>query len=75
MTRRIATENLPYSGTWTFSLQAHNGITDVRITERGKVYNPVFRFVSRFILGHTQAMDAYLKALGKAVGEEVELRN
>jgi hypothetical protein len=42
---------------------------------RGKVYNPVFRFVSRFILGHTQAMDAYLKALGKAVGEEVELRN
>jgi hypothetical protein len=75
MTRRIATENLPYSGTWTFSLQAHNGITDVRITERGEVYNPVFRFVSRFILGHTYTMDAYLNALGKAVGEEVELRN
>ena len=55
MKRRIATPNLPYSGTWSYSLQPHVGGTIVRITENGEVYNPVFRFVSRFILGHAWA--------------------
>ena len=73
--RRIATENLPYSGTWTYSLQAHDGMTIVRITEDGQVYNPVFRFVSRFIVGHTRTMDAYLRALGKGTGQEVEVKD
>jgi polyketide cyclase/dehydrase/lipid transport protein len=73
--RRIATENLPYSGTWTYSLQANGGMTIVRITEDGQVYNPVFRFVSRFILGHTRTMDTYLRALGKATGQEVEVKD
>ena len=72
--RRIATENLPYSGAWFFSLRPENGGTIVRITEEGEVYNPVFRFVSRFVLGHTRTMDAYLRALGKATGQEVEIR-
>jgi hypothetical protein len=72
--RRIATENLPYSGTWTYSLEANDGMTIVRITEDGQVYNPVFRFVSRFILGHTRTMDAYLRALGKATGQEIEVK-
>ena len=62
--RRIATENLPYSGTWTYSLQSHGELTTVRITENGEVYNPVFRFVSRYVIGHTRTIDAYLRALG-----------
>jgi hypothetical protein len=73
MKRRIATENLPYSGTWTFLLEPLGETTAVRITEDGQVYNPVFRFMSRFVLGHTQAMDAYLRALGKATGEDVAI--
>jgi hypothetical protein len=73
--RRIATENLPYSGTWAYSLQPDGEITIVRITEDGQVYNPVFRFMSRFVLGHTRTMDAYLRALGKATGQEVEIKN
>lgn len=73
--RRIATENLPYSGTWTYSLQPNGEITTVRITEDGQVYNPVFRFISRFVLGHTRTMDAYLRALGKATGQEVEVKD
>jgi len=71
ITRRIATENLPYSGSWTFSLQPNSGLTVVRITERGEVYNPLFRFMSRFVFGHTRTMDVYLQALGKATGQEV----
>jgi hypothetical protein len=73
--RRIATENLPYSGTWTYSLQSDREITTVRITEDGEVYNPAFRFISRFVLGHTRTMDAYLRALGKATGQEVEVKD
>lgn len=72
--RRIATENLPYSGAWFFSLRSESGATTVRITEDGEVYNPVFRFVSRFVLGHTRTIDAYLRALGKATGQEIRIR-
>src|SRR6266568_2146875 len=72
--RRIATDNLPYSGTWTYSLEPHGEITIVRITEEGEVRNPVFRFMSRFVLGHPRTLDAYLRALGKATGQEVEIK-
>jgi len=72
--RRIATENLPYSGTWTYSLRPDGQSTTVRITENGEVYNPVFRFVSRFVLGHNQTIDAYLRALGTATREEVQVK-
>jgi hypothetical protein len=71
--RRIATDNLPYSGTWTYALHTEGVVTSVRITEDGEVYNPVFRFVSRFVMGHTSTMDAYLHALGKATGQEVQV--
>jgi Polyketide cyclase / dehydrase and lipid transport len=70
--RRIATQNLPFGGTWTFSLQPSDAGTTVRITEAGEVYNPFFRFVSRFILGYTRTLDGYLSALGKATGQEIQ---
>ena len=73
--RRIVTENLPYAGTWSFSLQPKGQNTVVRITEDGEVYNPVFRFVSRFVLGQTRTMDTYLHALGKATGQDVEVND
>jgi hypothetical protein len=70
--RRIATPNLPYSGSWTFVLTPASNGTDVRITEDGEVYNPIFRFVSRFIMGETATIDAYLRAMGKATGQDVQ---
>ncbi|MGA2833187.1 MAG: SRPBCC family protein [Terracidiphilus sp.] len=73
--RRIATENLPYGGKWSFTLEPVDGGTKVRITEDGQVYNPVFRFVSRFVIGQTAMLDAYLKALGKAVGQDARIEN
>lgn len=75
LTRRIATKNLPYSGSWTFSLQASDATTVVRITERGAVYNPVFRFVSRFVIGQTKGINAYLEALGQAVGQTITIQD
>ena len=75
ITRRIAQQNLPYSGSWSYSLQPIAGGTIVRITEDGEIYNPVFRFVSRFILGQTGTTDAYLRALGSATGQNVEVED
>jgi hypothetical protein len=69
--RKIATPNLPYSGSWSFVLSPASNGTDVRITEDGEIYNPIFRFVTRFIMGETATLDAYLRAMGKATGQDV----
>ena len=57
---RIADAGLPFGGTWTYDLQPDGTGTTVRITEHGEVYNPVFRFVSRFVLGHEATIDAFI---------------
>jgi uncharacterized protein YndB with AHSA1/START domain len=68
---RIADENLPYGGTWTYELAPADAGTRLTITERGEVYNPIFRFVARFFLGYTTTMEAVLRALGARHGETV----
>jgi hypothetical protein len=68
---KIADENLPFGGTWTIELLAAGSATTVRITEQGEVKNPVFRFMARFIFGHTATIDSYLRELGKKFGESV----
>jgi len=69
--RRIATEHLPYSGTWRYSLEERDGGTVVRITEDGEVYNPIFRFVSRFILGHTKRSGHLSRSFGQGYREQI----
>jgi len=68
---RIADQNLPYGGTWTYDLAPDRSGTRLTITENGEVYNPIFRFVSRFVLGYTSTMDGVLRALGAKHGEKV----
>ena len=58
---------LLFGGTWTYELTPVGRATLLRITERGEVYNPVFRVMSRFVFGHTATIDAYLAALGARV--------
>jgi uncharacterized protein YndB with AHSA1/START domain len=59
---RIEDKGLPFGGGWTLELSPapQAGGTTLRITENGKIYNPVFRFVSRFILGYTRSLERYL---------------
>jgi hypothetical protein len=63
--RKIADEKLPFGGTWTIEVKAGPSGTTVTIVEDGIVYNPVFRFVSKFIMGHTHSIDTYLGDLGR----------
>ena len=69
MVTRILNTDLGYSGKWTYELTDEQGGTRVRITEDGDVSNVIFRFMSRYVFGHTSTMDAYLTALAKKFGE------
>jgi uncharacterized protein YndB with AHSA1/START domain len=65
---KIADRSLPFGGSWTYELSPVDGGTRLTITERGEVYNPVYRFVSRYVMGHTATIDRYLSDLGKKLG-------
>ena len=63
---------LPFGGTWTFDIRPVEGGCLLTITEDGEVYNPIFRFVTRF-MDQAATIRGYLRALGKKYGEEVAL--
>jgi hypothetical protein len=68
---RIAGDKLPFGGTWDFRIEPDGAnASRVTITENGSVYNPIFRFVSRFVMGHTATIDKFLRVLGKRFGGE-----
>ncbi|MBA2302955.1 MAG: SRPBCC family protein [Acidobacteria bacterium] len=64
---RIADPDLPFGGTWTYDLAPQGSGTRLRITEHGEVYNPIFRFVSRFVMGHTSTIDGFVGVLQRRV--------
>ena len=67
MVTRIADKTLPFGGAWTYELSPQDGGTRLVITENGEVYNPLFRFMSRFVFGHTATIDRFLEDLGRHV--------
>lgn len=73
MVLRIEGAGPGFEGSWSFDLAPDQGRTRLTITERGAIANPVFRFVSRFVVGHATTIDAYLQALARHLGQR-ELR-
>ena len=69
MVTRILDTDLGYSGKWTYVFTPENGGTRVMITEDGEVSNVLFRFMSRYVFGHTATLDGYLTSLAKHFGE------
>ena len=68
---RITDKNLPYGGEWIIDVAINRDGSIVTVTENGEVYNVIFRFASKFIMGQTASIDGYLRALGTSVGEDV----
>jgi hypothetical protein len=62
---RIADPSLPFGGTWTQELQRTATGTRLTVTEDGEVYNPIFRFMSKFIFSQYATIDAYIADLRK----------
>ena len=63
---QIQGHDLPFGGGWEFTLKGNGGSTTVTITENGEVYNPFFRFVSKFIMGHSTNLRKYAGFLQKS---------
>jgi len=70
---RIADKSLPFGGTWTLEISPDAAGSALRVTEDGEVYNVIFRFMSRYVFGHTATIDKYLLDLGRKFGEAVEI--
>ena len=66
---RIADPDLPFGGTWTYELRPGSSGTHVVITERGEVYNPIFRFMSHFVMSRTATMEKFMTALQRAAAQ------
>jgi uncharacterized protein YndB with AHSA1/START domain len=65
---RIADPDLPFGGTWTYVIVSAPGGSRLTISENGEVYNPLFRFMARFIFGYEGTIASYMKALEQRFG-------
>jgi len=75
LVRRIASDDLGFGGVWEYSITpTTEGGCQLTITERGTVGNPLFRFLSKFVFGHTATMEKYLTALANKFGETPAIR-
>jgi hypothetical protein len=70
---RIADPHMPFGGTWTYRLTSDSGGTKLTIIEEGWVSNPIFRFVSRFVMGHHATIDTYLRSIAAKFNEPASL--
>ena len=63
LTTEIADKDLPFGGTWTFEITVSGDSAVLTIEENGHVNNPLFRFVSKFIIGHDKSIQTYFDNL------------
>ena len=59
-----------FGGVWAYALEPQGNATRVTISEHGEVYNPIFRFVSKYIMGQMGSLDSYLTSLAKKFGSD-----
>ena len=62
---RIADPNLPFGGTWIYEIAPDGAGSRLTITENGEIYNPMFRFMARFIFGYEGTIRSYMSSLEK----------
>ncbi|HVQ39885.1 MAG TPA: SRPBCC family protein [Pyrinomonadaceae bacterium] len=70
MVRELTDLEGPFSGRWEIDITPGSEGSQVKVTEIGKVSNPIFRFVSKYAIGHTTFMERYLKGLAGKFGEQ-----
>jgi uncharacterized protein YndB with AHSA1/START domain len=71
MVTRIADEKLPFTGEWKYTIERAGGGSRVMIVEEGEIFNPIFRLLTHYFLGHHGTIDRFLEALGAHFGEDV----
>ncbi|HEX6164432.1 MAG TPA: hypothetical protein VFZ31_13775 [Vicinamibacterales bacterium] len=56
-------EETQFGGTWTFEIVKTDAGSRLTITERGEIYNVLFRALAKYVFGYTSTMDDFLTAL------------
>lgn len=59
---RIDEPDAPFGGTWTMEIVPTPKGSRLTITERGEIYNPIFRTLAKFVFGYTSTMESCLAA-------------
>lgn len=54
-----------FGGTWTWEITPTPNGTRITITERGEIYNVVFRTLAKYVFGYTGTIDSFLEAAKK----------
>jgi uncharacterized protein YndB with AHSA1/START domain len=67
---RIADPTLPFGGTWTYEITPDGPGSRLTITEHGEIYNPLFRFMARFVFGYEGSIRSYMSSLEKRFAQE-----
>ena len=70
---RVTEKEKNFGGTWTIDLTPAGEGSTVTIAEDGWVANPIFRFVSRVVIGHHATMDGMLKKVAASLNENAAL--
>jgi hypothetical protein len=70
---RVKESEKNFGGTWTIAIDPIPAGSRVTVTEDGWVANPIFRFVSRFVMGHHATMDGLLTQVAKTLNEPATL--
>ena len=59
---------LPFGGLWLYEITPDGSGSRLKIMEKGEVYNPIFRFVGKF-MDPTASITAFMTGLAKKFGE------
>jgi Polyketide cyclase / dehydrase and lipid transport len=69
---RVSDPNLSHGETWTWVITPQGQYTTLTLTEKGEIYNPLQRFMTRYVWGyHSRQMD-YLSALADYFHDDAE---
>jgi hypothetical protein len=60
---RILNKDLDYGGFWEFTITPVDDGCSMKIVENGEVYNPLFRFMAKYIFGHETTLKNYMNDL------------
>jgi hypothetical protein len=59
----ILNKDLAYGGFWEFTITPIDNGCSVSIVENGEVYNPLFRFMAKYVFGHETTLKNYVNDL------------
>jgi uncharacterized protein YndB with AHSA1/START domain len=57
-----------FGGTWTMDIAPTPNGSRLTITERGEIYNPIFRTLAKVVFGHASTMESCLAAAQRKLG-------